>query len=77
MSPQKLRGMLTLDELRKKVDAGEVETVVTVFPDLYGRLMGKRVTGDYFLDYAAENGMHACDYLFTVDMEMEPIPGYQ
>lgn len=72
-----IRGMLTLDELKKKVADGEVETVVTVFPDLYGRLMGKRITGEFFLEYAAQAGMHACDYLFTVDMEMEPIPGYQ
>jgi glutamine synthetase len=68
--------MLTIDELKKKVESGEVETVVTVFPDLYGRLMGKRITGEFFMDYVVKNGMHACNYLFTVDMEMEPIPGY-
>ena len=76
MAPETLRGMLSLDELRAKVESGEIETIVAVFPDLYGRLMGKRITGDYFLDYVAEHGMHACDYLFTVDMNMEPIPGY-
>lgn len=77
MSKNGIRGLLTLEELKEKVQAGAVETVVTVFPDLYGRLMGKRITGEYFLDYVAQSGMHACDYLFTVDMEMEPIPGYQ
>ena len=71
-----VKGMLTLEELKKKAASGEVETVVTVFPDLYGRLMGKRVMVEYFLEYIAEHGMHACDYLYTVDMEMEPIPGY-
>jgi glutamine synthetase len=69
--------MLSLDELKAKVESGEVETVITAFPDLYGRLMGKRVTGEFFLEAIAESGMHACDYLFTVDMEMEPIPGYR
>lgn len=77
MTANNIRGMLSLDELRTKIASGEIETVVTVFPDLYGRLMGKRITGDYFLDRAAADGMHACDYLFTVDMEMEPIPGYK
>jgi len=77
MSTQPVRGMLTIDELKAKVASGEVETVVTVFPDLYGRLMGKRITGEYFLDYVAQKGMHACDYLFIVDMDMEPIPGYK
>jgi len=72
-----IRGMITLDELKAKVASGEIETIVTAFPDLYGRLMGKRMAADYFLDYAAEHGTHACNYLFTVDMEMEPIPGYQ
>lgn len=72
-----VRGMLTLEQLQEKVDAGEIETVVTVFPDLYGRLMGKRITGEFFLEAVADTGMHACNYLFTVDMEMEPIPGYQ
>src|SRR5262249_23366647 len=77
MTAQSVRGMLSLDELKAKVAVGDIETVVTVFPDLYGRLMGKRITGEYFLDYVASGGMHACDYLFTVDMEMEPIPGYK
>ncbi len=69
-------GMLTLDQLKDKVENGEIETVVTAFTDLYGRFMGKRVTGEFFLDSVAQSGMHACDYLLTVDMFMEPIPGY-
>lgn len=71
------RGMLTLGQLKEKIEAGEIETVVTVFSDMYGRLFGKRITGDFFLEHTAEAGMHACDYLLTVDMEMEPIPGYK
>ena len=77
MSKPKPRGMLSIEELQTKVTAGEIETIVTVFPDLYGRLMGKRITAEFFLESVAQAGMHACNYLFTVDMEMEPIPGYQ
>jgi glutamine synthetase len=77
MADKTVRGMLTVDELRQKVESGEVETVVTVFADLYGRFLGKRVTGEFFLEQTAQSGMHACDYLLTVDMPMEPIPGYQ
>ncbi len=69
-------GMLTLAQLSEKIQSGEVETVVTVFSDLYGRLLGKRITGEFFLDSTAESGMHACNYLLTVDMEMDPVPGY-
>lgn len=68
--------MLTLDDLASSVESGEIETVVAVFPDLYGRLMGKRIAGEFFLDHIAARGMHVCDYLFTADMAMEPVPGY-
>jgi glutamine synthetase len=77
MDEKSVRGMLTLAELEEKIASGEVETVITAFTDVYGRLVGKRIVGNFFLDHTAEHGMHACDYLLTVDMEMEPIPGYQ
>lgn len=72
-----LKGMLTLANLQTMVEQGDVETVLTVFPDLYGRLMGKRIDADYFLEYIAEGGMHACDYLLTTDMEMDVVEGYK
>ena len=71
-----IQGMLTLEELTAKVVNGEVETVVTMFSDMYGRQLGKRITGEFFLETVAEGGMHACNYLLAIDMEMEPIPGY-
>jgi glutamine synthetase len=71
-----VRGLLELDALRELVEAERVDTVLTVFPDLYGRLVGKRVTGHFFLDHVAREGMHACDYLLACDMEMDPVPGY-
>ena len=69
-------GRIDLDELRGAIADGRIETVLTVMPDLYGRLMGKRIVGRYFLEEIAEDGMHACDYLLACDMEMEPTPGY-
>ncbi len=62
--------------LESLIRKGDVDTVLTVFPDGMGRLMGKRVVGRYFLDRVLEDGVHACIYLFTVDMEMEPLPGF-
>lgn len=70
-------GTLTVDELRKLVEKGEIDTVLVVFPDLYGRFLGKRVAAAFFLDSVAEGGVHACNYLLTVDMEMEVVPGYR
>ncbi len=70
------RGMLSLDELVQDVEEGAVDTVVTALPDLYGRLVGKRITGRFFLDEVVGHGMHVCDYLLASDMEMDPTPGY-
>lgn len=67
---------MTPEELDALVTAGEVDTVVAAFTDNYGRLLGKRLDARYFLEHTAGQGTHACDYLLTVDMEMEPVAGY-
>jgi len=68
--------MLELDGLAREVAEGRIDTVVTALPDLYGRLIGKRIHGRFFLDEVASHGMHACDYVLACDMEMDPTPGY-
>ncbi len=70
-------GMITIDELKRQVETGEIDTVVVAFTDLYGRFMGKRFDAEFFIEDAVENGTHGCDYLVTVDMEMEPVSGYE
>jgi len=72
-----MAGSLTLSDLDALIRGGEVDKVLTVFPDIQGRLMGKRVVGRYFLEHVATHGLHACLYLLTVDMEMEPLPGFK
>jgi glutamine synthetase len=72
-----MSGRLDRAQLERLVAKGDVDTVLTVFPDTFGRLMGKRVVGNYFVDHALKDGVHACIYLFTVDMEMEPLPGFK
>jgi glutamine synthetase len=71
-----MSGRLDLEELEEAVAAGEIDTVVAAFTDMQGRLIGKRVTGRFFLE-AVKDEWHACDYLLTVDMEMEPVPGFK
>jgi len=71
-----MAGNLDLDTLRNDVAAGAIDTVLVCFVDMQGRLIGKRVTGHYFLDQVVEE-MHCCDYLLAADLEMEPVPGYQ
>ncbi len=69
-------GKLDRPTLEAAIAAGEIDTVLTVFPDMYGRLVGKRITGHFFLSEVIDGGMHACDYLLACDMEMDPVPGY-
>ena len=73
----KPRGLMSVEQLRGMVAAGTIETVVAGFTDHYGRLMGKRFDAEMFVDEVAKSGGHACNYLLTVDMEMEPVPGYK
>ncbi len=70
-----MAGNLDLDALNEQVAAGAIDTVLVCFADMQGRLIGKRVSGRFFVEQAAHE-MHACDYLLAVDMEMEPVPGY-
>jgi glutamine synthetase len=71
-----VKGLLKADELARLVGTGEIETVVVAFTDHYGRLLGKRYDAEMFVEEVASHGAHACDYLLTVDMEMDPVPGY-
>jgi glutamine synthetase len=68
--------MLSLEELRAEVESGAVDTVVTAFTDMQGRLMGKREQAEFFLEESAEDGLEGCNYLLALDMEMDPQPGY-
>ncbi|HTZ04474.1 MAG TPA: glutamine synthetase family protein [Gaiellaceae bacterium] len=69
--------MLTVDELRDEVAAGAIDTVIAAFTDMQGRLMGKRLHAEFFLDELdAGHEVEGCNYLLALDMEMEPTPGY-
>lgn len=68
---------MNLSKLRTLVRRGEIDTVVVAFPDVFGRLVGKRFTGEFFLKSVAAHGTHGCNYLLTVDIEMEPQTGFR
>jgi len=69
--------MLSLDELKQGVASGALDTVVMAFTDLQGRLMGKRLHAGHFVEEnIAEHGVEGCNYLLTIDMEMNVVPGY-
>ncbi|HET9214559.1 MAG TPA: glutamine synthetase family protein [Gaiellaceae bacterium] len=69
--------MLSPAELEAAVREGSIDTVVVAFTDMQGRLLGKRLHGEFFVEeHVAEHGVEGCNYLLALDMEMDPIPGY-
>jgi len=71
-----MQGRIDLDTLKGMTAGGEIETVIAVIPDMYGRLVGKRFTAPFFVEEIAAHGMHTCDYLLACDIDMDPVPGY-
>src|SRR5919109_1102148 len=70
--------MLTADELRVAVERGDIDTVVVAFTDMQGRLMGKRLQAEFFLEEdVPEHGIEGCNYLLAMEMENDPVPGYE
>ena len=67
---------MELEDLRARVEAGEVDTVLLALTDMQGRLQGKRMTARHFLDEVAEGHSEGCNYLLAVDVEMNPVDGY-
>src|SRR2546422_5118389 len=68
---------MNLQQLTKKIRNAEIDTVIVAFADVFGRLVGKRFTGEFFLNSVAKNGTHGCNYLLTVNIEMEPMEGFK
>ena len=70
--------MLSFEELRGLVERRDVDTVVVAFTDMQGRLMGKRLHSQFFVEEVdAGHEVEGCNYLLALDMEMDPIPGYE
>jgi len=68
---------MTLNTLKALVKSGAVDTVIVAFPDPFGRLVGKRCRADHFLRSVVRQGTHGCSYLLTVNLDMDPLDGFQ
>ena len=68
---------MNLEELREQVERGEIDTVLLAICDMQGRLQGKRLTAQHFLEEVAEHGAEGCNYLLAVDVEMNTVEGYE
>jgi len=65
-----------LEELREGAALGAIDTVVLAMTDMQGRLQGKRLTANHFLDEVLEHGAESCNYLLAVDVDMNTVEGY-
>jgi glutamine synthetase len=68
-------GFLSLDQLQAAVTAGEIDTVTLAFTDMQGRLQGKRLSAEYFLDEVVHHFAEGCNYLLAVDVDMNTVGG--
>jgi glutamine synthetase len=71
-----MHGHWSFDELKSRVSAGEIDTVLACFVDMQGRLIGKRFHASFFVE-SAHDETHGCNYLLANDIDMEPVPGYK
>ncbi|MDQ0849915.1 glutamine synthetase [Arthrobacter sp. B3I9] len=68
--------MLTVEQLKQRIENGETDTVVLAFTDMQGRLQGKLIHAQFFLESVLEHGTEGCNYLLAVDTEMNTVDGY-
>ena len=68
---------MNLVQLRARIDAGEIDTVLLALCDMQGRLQGKRLSARHFVDEVAEDGAEGCNYLLAVDVDMNTVDGYE
>ena len=68
---------LTLDQLEADVAAGLIDTVTVAITDMQGRLSGKKLQANFFLDQIVGHGTEGCNYLLAVDVDMNTVGGYE
>src|SRR6187551_3848899 len=73
----RIASVLGFDELQADVESGAIDTVVVAFTDMQGRLLGKRLHGEFFVEECgAGHAVEGCNYLLALEMEMDPVPAY-
>ncbi len=74
--PNGLAEPLTVERLQELAEEGAIDTVSVGFVDMQGRVLGKRVPVEEFIDAVLFDGMHFCNYLLGTDMEMGTPAGF-
>lgn len=77
INPKNKAGNIDKSELLQLIEEDKINTVVLGFCDMQGRLMGKRITGDFILENDISEGTHFCNYLLGTNFEMDTNEGYE
>ena len=67
---------LTPSIVREEVARGLIDTVSVAITDMQGRLQGKRIDADYFVEEVMDGHTEGCNYLMAVDVDMNTVDGY-
>ena len=67
---------IDVETLISEVERGEIDTVVVAITDMQGRLQGKRIHGNHFVNEVLKHGTEGCNYLLAVDIDMNTVSGY-
>jgi glutamine synthetase len=61
---------LSVHDLRRRINEGDIDTVVIAFTDMQGRLQGKRLHAVYFAEHVLDHGTEGSAHLLAVDVDM-------
>ncbi|MCP5190830.1 MAG: glutamine synthetase [Pseudomonadales bacterium] len=75
MADEQAPGILALPELNGKIESGEIDTVLAVVPDLFGRLLGRHIPGIHFLEETTKQGFWLPGALFVPQLGTGSRPG--
>ena len=67
---------LSIEQLKKQVADGTIDTVIVAITDMQGRLQGKRIHAPFFVADTLAHGTEGCNYLLAVDVDMNTVDGY-
>ncbi len=69
-------GRVARDELVALIERGEVDTVILAVTDMQGRLQGKRIDAEFFVESLANGVAEGCSYLLASDVDMRTVDGF-
>ena len=69
-------GRVARDELVALIERGEVDTVILAVTDMQGRLQGKRIDAEFFVESLADGVAEGCSYLLASDVDMRTVDGF-